>query len=261
MKIAITGKGGVGKSTLSGLLSLVFAEEGKSVLAVDADPDANLASILGFSMEEIQNITPLSKMKDLISERTGVKGPSFGQMFKLNPKVDDIPDRYSLKKDGIRLLVLGTVETGGSGCFCPESALLKSLTHHLIVRRNEVVIMDMEAGIEHLGRGTASFVEAFIVVVEPSNNSLQTAHKIKDLAKDIGVKKVYLVANKIKNKEDLDFIKNNAAGLDILGEISFSTNLLEGDIKGLSPYVSSPKTTEEVRKIKDELNKVIESKI
>ncbi len=253
MKIAITGKGGVGKSTLSGLLAIVFSKEGKDVLAVDADPDANLGAILGFSKEEIKGITPLSKMKELISERTGVRGPSFGQVFKLNPKVDDIPDRFSLKKNGMKLLTLGTVETGGSGCFCPENALLKSLMHHLMVRHDEVVIMDMEAGIEHLGRGTASYVEAFIVVVEPSSNSIQTAFKIKELADDIGVKKVYLVANKVKNEEDLEFIKKNTTGFNLLGKISYSFDLLKGEIKGLSPYQSSPNTVEEVGKIKDEL--------
>ena len=257
MKIAISGKGGVGKSTLAGLLALTFVEAGNKVLAIDADPDANLGSALGFTRKEINSITPLSEMKEFISERTGIKGPSLGQMFKLNPQVDDIPARFSLKKGDLNLLLLGTFEKGGSGCFCPENSLLRSLISHVLRLKDEVVIVDMEAGLEHLGRGTASFVDAFVVVVEPSQNSLQTALKIKELASDIGVNESFLVANKIKGNSDLEFIKKNTPGFALLGTISYSLELIEGDLRGDSPYVSSPDTYNQVKIIKEQLEKLI----
>jgi CO dehydrogenase maturation factor len=152
MKIAITGKGGVGKTTTSSLLAWTFAAEGKKVIAIDANPDANLATALGFSTEEVHHITPIAELKELIEERTGAKSGSYGTFFKANPKVDDIPERFSLQKNGIKLLVMGTVKRGGSGCLCPEATLIKSLLSHLVLSRSEVVIMDMDAGVENLGR-------------------------------------------------------------------------------------------------------------
>lgn len=260
MKIAISGKGGVGKSTLAGLLAIAFVEAGNKVLAIDADPDANLGSTLGFTREEIKGITPLSEMKELIAERTGIKSPSFGQMFKLNPQVDDIPARFSLKKGNLNLLLLGTFEKGGSGCFCPENSLLRSLISHVLHLKDEVVIVDMEAGLEHLGRGTASFVDAFVIVVEPSHNSIQTALKIRELASDIGVNESLLVANKIKGDSDLEFIKRNTPGFTLLGTITYSLELIEGDLKGDSPYVSSPLTYNQVKAVKEQLEKVMPEK-
>ncbi|MBT9130886.1 MAG: Light-independent protochlorophyllide reductase iron-sulfur ATP-binding protein [candidate division WS2 bacterium] len=257
MKIAISGKGGVGKSTLAGLLALAFVEAGNKVLAIDADPDANLGSTLGFTRKEINSIAPLSEMKEFIAERTGIKGPSLGQMFKLNPQVDDIPARFSLKKGNLNLLLLGTFEKGGGGCFCPENSLLRSLISHVLHLKDEVVIVDMEAGLEHLGRGTASFVDAFVIVVEPSHNSLQTAFKIKELASDIGVNEAFLVANKIKGDSDLEFIKRNTPGLALLGTITYSLELIEGDLRGDSPRVSSPTTYNQVKTIKEQLEKLI----
>lgn len=180
MKIAITGKGGVGKTTFSSMLSRTFADEGYRVVAVDADPDANLGLALGFPTEISESITPISEMKKLVSERTGAEAQSFGKMFKMNPKVDDIPDLYCKEYNNVRLLTLGTVDSGGSGCVCPEHVLLKRLCSHLILQNKDVVIMDMEAGIEHLGRGTAQGVDAFIVVVEPGERSLQTYRKVKN---------------------------------------------------------------------------------
>lgn len=257
MKIAISGKGGVGKSTLAALLALTFVEASNKVLAIDADPDANLGSSLGFTREEIKSITPLSEMKELIAQRTGIKGPSLGQMFKLNPQVDDIPAKFSLKKGNLSLLLLGTFEKGGSGCFCPENSLLRSLISHVLHLKNEVVIVDMEAGLEHLGRGTASFVDAFVIVVEPSHNSIQTALKIREMASDIGVNESFLVANKIKGDSDLEFIKKNTPGFTQLGTITYSLGLIEGDLKGDSPLVSSPETYNQVKVIKAQLEKLI----
>jgi CO dehydrogenase maturation factor len=165
MKLAITGKGGVGKTTLTSLLAWIYSTQGSKVIAIDANPDANLAEALGFSTEESQKVTPIADMRDLIEERTGTKQGSVGAFFKLNPKVDDIPERFSIQKNGIKLLVMGTVKKGGGGCLCPEGAVLKSLLSHLVLSRTEVVVMDMDAGVENLGRGTAKAVDAFIIVV------------------------------------------------------------------------------------------------
>ena len=175
MKIAVTGKGGVGKTTLAGTIARILAADGYKVLAVDADPDANLASALGIAPDVARGIVPIADMKELIEERTGAKTGTMGGFFKINPRVDDIPDELSVPLDGIRLMVMGTVKEGAGGCVCPESVLLRSLVRHLLLRRKEAVILDMEAGIEHLGRGTASAVDAMIVVVEPGARSVRTA--------------------------------------------------------------------------------------
>ncbi len=253
MKIAITGKGGVGKTTFSAMLSRIYASEGYRVLAVDADPDANLALALGFPKNLIDEIVPISEMKDLVAERTNSPGGTFGKMFKINPKVDDIPDRYCKEYNGVKLLSMGTVDTGGSGCVCPEHVLLKRLTSHLILQNKDVVIMDMEAGIEHLGRGTAQGVDAFIVVVEPGERSLQTYRKVKKLGDDIGVGRVLVVGNKIRNKEDEDFISNNIEDGECLGFIYYNQNVINSDRANLSPYDNSKQTIMEIKNIKQKL--------
>ena len=211
-KIAVTGKGGVGKTTLAALLAHVYAAEGNTVLAIDADPAASLAYALGFPDELADQIVPIADMEELIFERTGAKPGTVGGYFRLNPRVDDIPDRLSAEYRGVRLLRLGTIKQGGSGCICPESALLRNLVTHLLVARNEVVILDMEAGIEHLGRGTASAVDAFLIVTEPVRRSLDTANRIRQLAADIGVARCYLVGNKVQDDADRAFIEAHAGG-------------------------------------------------
>ena len=253
-KLAITGKGGVGKTTLASVLARLYAAEGHKVLAIDADPDANLGAALGISNKELGRITPIAQLEELIHERTGSKPGTIGGMFKLNPQVDDIPDRSSISKDGIRLLVLGTVKKGGSGCICPESALLKSLLTHLLLRRDEMVILDMEAGIEHLGRGTAAAVDAFITVVEPGMRSLETAQAVRKLAEDIGIKKCYVVGNKVIGNEDRKFISDNLPEFEVLGFISFNPKIIEADRKGVSPYDIDSDVVSEVQVIKDKLD-------
>jgi len=225
MKLAITGKGGVGKTTLAAGLALSFAQDGKRVIAIDADPDSNLAATLGFP--EPEKIIPLVDMKELIAERTGVEPGTVGGYFKLNPKVDDIPDRFSREHRGIRLLLMGGAKKGGSGCFCPENAFLKAVLSHLFFAREDVVILDMEAGIEHLGRGTAEGVDGLIVVVEPSMRSMETALRIKSLAKDLKIERVFLVGNKVRSDEDMDFIKENVSDFEILGFIWYNKNLID----------------------------------
>lgn len=235
-KLAITGKGGVGKTTLAALLAYTYASEGRQVLTIDADPDANLASALGIPKEVAAQITPISEMGDLIEERTGARPGQSGGMFSLNPRVDDIPDRFAATHRGIRLLVLGTVQRGGGGCICPESALLKNLVRHLFVGRTDVVILDMEAGLEHLGRGTASAVDAFIVVVEPGQRSLQTAQAVRHLAADLGIHKVYVVGNKIRRQEDQDFIREHLPGDEVLGFLPFSEKAIAADMSGTAIF-------------------------
>ncbi|ROQ90645.1 ATP-binding protein [Desulfosoma caldarium] len=232
MKIAVSGKGGVGKTTLSAFLARWFAEQGTSVLAIDADPDANLGHALGVA--DAAAITPLSQMKALIAERTESVPGSFGGFFKMNPKVDDLPEKIAVPcAPGLRLMVMGGVKKGGTGCVCPESVLLKNLVHHLILRRDEVVIMDMEAGIEHLGRGTSKAVHALIIVVEPGRRSIETALKIQQLAADIGIANMTVVGNKIRNEKDRAFLQSSLNGLSFLGFIPFDEGLIEADCAGV----------------------------
>ena len=252
-KLAITGKGGVGKTTLSALLSHLYASEGKVVLAIDADPDANLAAALGIPEELANSVAPIADMEDLIAERTGTKPGTFGGVFKLNPRVDDIPERFAIEHRGVKLLVLGTIQSGGSGCICPESSLLRALMTHLLVGRSEVVILDMEAGLEHLGRGTARAVDAFIVVVEPGRRSIQTAEAVRKLAGDIGVHRVYVVGNKVRSERDRTFITEHLPGDEILGFLSYSSLAIEADLERKAIFDMDPHMVEETHVIKDRL--------
>jgi CO dehydrogenase maturation factor len=238
MKIAISGKGGVGKTTLAAILINYFRDQGKKVLAVDADPDANLALALGISDPE--TITPLSQMKEMIAERTDSTPGSMGGFFKMNPKVDDIPEKYARQVDGIKLIVMGGVKKGGSGCVCPESVLLRTMVTHMVLLRDEVVVMDMEAGIEHLGRATAQGVDRLIIVVEPGRRSVETAMHVKELADDLGLKKVAIVGNKIRGPADEEFLKGNLPDFPILGFIPFDEKIIEADLKGRPPYEVVP---------------------
>lgn len=250
MKIAVTGKGGVGKTTFSAILSRLYADEGRSVLAVDVDPDANLGLALGFSEEEIEKLIPISEMKTLAEERTGASPESYGKFFKINPKVDDIPDKFAIKTNGVKFLVMGSVDTGGSGCVCPEHVMLKRLISHLVIQNEDVVIMDMEAGLEHLGRGTAENMEQFIVVIEPGSRSIQTYKNVKRLAADLGVKRVRVVANKVKGKEDEEYIINHIPEEDLLGFIHYNEEVIDADRNGKSPYDFSETVVNEIKMIK-----------
>ena len=247
MKIAISGKGGVGKTMIAALLSRTFADSGYSVIAIDADPDANLAATLGFP--ESERIIPLSEMKALIEERTGAQPGGFGSYFKLNPKVDDLPEKYCQEYNGIKLMVMGQVKKGGSGCYCPENVLLQALISHLLLARDEVVILDMEAGIEHLGRATARAVDKLIVVVEPGRRSIETAHRISKLAEDIGLNNIGIVGNKVRSQSDKEFIISCLDGFEFLGFIPYDQAIIDADMANLSLLDSSQQVAAEVRNI------------
>ncbi len=253
MKLAITGKGGVGKTTLSSTLARLYADEGRTVLAADVDPDANLGLALGLTQEEVDAIVPISKMRTLVEERTGATAAN--KFFKLNPYVADIPDTFSKDINGVKLLVMGTVDVGGSGCVCPEHVMLKSVLSSLTYRKNDVVIMDMEAGLEHLGRGTAMNMDQFIVVIEPGARSVQTYRNVKRLASDLGVKQVRVVANKVRDAQDEAFVRNAIPEEDFLGCIHYNTDIIDADRQGKSPYDFSPAAIEEIRKIKEILDR------
>lgn len=206
MKLAISGKGGVGKSTLAAAVSILLARQGKKVLALDADPDANLAAALGFPRDLQQRIVPISQQAKLIEERTGAKIKQYGQMFKLNPEVSDISEIAGITYNDVSLLVLGAVQQGGSGCACPESVLIRSLVTDLVLYKDDALVMDMEAGVEHLGRATAKGVDAMLIVVEPGQRSLDCAHRVIEMAEAIGIPSVQIIANKITNDQDKAFI-------------------------------------------------------
>ncbi|MDR1487769.1 MAG: AAA family ATPase [Deltaproteobacteria bacterium] len=245
MKLAISGKGGVGKTTLAATLAYIFKENGAKVLAIDADPDANLAGALGFV--DLKGLTPISEMKELVAERTGSDPGTYGTFFSINPKVDDLPDAMAKEINGIKFMTLGGVKKGGGGCICPESVLLKSLVMNLVLARNEVVILDMEAGLEHLGRATSTGVNALIVVAEPGQRSLETVRVVKKLCADLAIKRVAVVGNKVRNQSDIDFITQNVDGLEVLGFIPFSDSIIDADRNGQAVYFNSPEAVEAVK--------------
>jgi len=228
MKIAISGKGGTGKTTLAAMLAATLSMEGRKVVALDADPDANLAAALGLPPEA--HPMPLSEMREMIAERTGSKG-DYGAYFRLNPKVDDIPEKYGRRIGNIRLLVLGGVKEGGGGCICPATALVKALLTHLILGQDESIIMDMEAGIEHLGRATAQSMDALVIVVDEGPWSAQTALRIRKLAGQLGMTRLFAVVNRVRPTTDLERIRVSLDGIPIVGTIPQDDRFAEGVVR------------------------------
>jgi CO dehydrogenase maturation factor len=249
VKLAVSGKGGVGKTTLAGVMARVIADNGHDVLAIDADPDANLASAVGIPERELEQIRPLAQMRELIEERTGAVKGAYGAYFKLNPRVDDLPERFSVAKGRVRLMLLGTISQGGGGCFCPENVLLKSLLAHLFIERDDYVIVDMEAGLEHLGRGTTGYMDGLIVVVEPGLRSFQTARQIKALAEDLGIRRLFCVANKVTGEADIAMVAEHLPDIPLLGHMSYNESVIDADKKGVSPYDTDPRIASEVAAI------------
>lgn len=257
MKIAISGKGGVGKTTLAGIMARILAERGYKVLAIDADPDSNLASAIGIEPERLHSAKPLAQMTEFIEERTSAKKGTYGSFFKLNPRVDDIPERFAVEKNGIKLVVLGNIQQGGGGCFCPENVLLKSLLSYIFIERDESVIVDMEAGLEHLGRGTTEYVDALIIVVEPGQRSFQTAYQVKKLSRDLGIKNLYIVGNKVMDEKDERLIRESLEGFTVLGFMSYNEKIIEADKRDVSPFDIDERIRAEVEHIVDILYKQV----
>jgi CO dehydrogenase maturation factor len=252
MKIALTGKGGVGKSTLAAMIARVVRDQSNKVVVIDADPDMNMATL--FDIPSEREITPIIEMKELIAERTGTEVGQPAPFFTMNPKVDDIPEKYWIDQKGVKLLVMGTVQRGGGGCACPENAFLKSLLGHMMIARQEWVILDMEAGIEHLGRGTALGVDNMLVVVEPNRTSAETAHRIRRLAADIGIKRVRVVGNKVRNASDEDLIRKQCEGLEILGFLPLSDQIRRISTGEISLEQVDEEVLEPVRALVNSLN-------
>lgn len=240
LKIAVTGKGGVGKTTLTSMLALTMVKQGRHVLAIDADPSPCLGAALGLPLEARAELRPIAEMDALIQERTGAEPGSSGGYFKLNPRVDDLPERFSVNHRGVRLLELGGVELGGSGCICPESTILRALVTHILLRQDEAVLLDLYAGVEHLGRATADSVDAMLVVVEPTSRSLATASQIAKLAGDLGLSRVYMVGNKVRNDDDRKFVVDHAGRLPVLATFGDDPAVLEADRSGQAAYDLSP---------------------
>lgn len=236
MKIAISGKGGTGKTTLAAGFAIVFSQKKNRVILIDADPDSNLQTTLGYKGE----IRPLTDLKSLIQERTG-SGQTGGIVFKLNPKVDDIPEKFFARySDHILLGILGTVRGGGLGCACPENAFLKALLRHLILNRDDVVILDMEAGVEHLGRGTTQGIDWLLIVSEPGNKSIETTFRIHKLGKELGIKRIGVIGNKIRNASDENYLKENLKNIEIIGFVPFSQEIQQAELTGEKFWEKSP---------------------
>jgi CO dehydrogenase maturation factor len=233
LKLAVSGKGGVGKSTLAAMFAHLAVAEGRRVLAIDADPDANLAAALGMPAEQRRQIVPLAQRRALIEARTGAKVRQYGQMFKLNPEVADIAEQESAEYRGIHLLVLGAIEAGGSGCACPESVLLRALLVDVLLHKDDCVILDMEAGLEHLGRATAQGVDLMLVVVEPGQRSIETAAAVRQMAGQIGIRRCAVIGNKVADDADLRFVERSILPEDYLGSLPLSETIRRADREGL----------------------------
>jgi CO dehydrogenase maturation factor len=236
MKIAVAGKGGVGKTLISSTLARLLARDGYNVLAIDADPNINLAAALGVPKGEADKIVPISENDILIKEKTGVApGESIGRVFNMAPKVGDIVEKFGIAApDGVNLLVMGTVKAGNSGCMCGANALLRALIQHILIQRGEVVVMDMEAGLEHLGRGTARRMDVMLAVVEPSMKAIETAGRVMKLAREIEVKDVIAVGNKVSSGDERNLIEQAMKELRIpvAAYIPFDRNVSDSDMRG-----------------------------
>jgi CO dehydrogenase maturation factor len=252
VKIAIGGKGGVGKTTVCAVWSQLFAESRFDVLAIDADPNTNLALAFGIPFE--QSPVPLIKMKKLIGERTGTGKDSVGAYFRLNPKVSDLPQEYWLEVDGVKLLVLGGITQAGSGCACPEGAFLKALLTHSILQRKEVVLVDLAAGVEFMGRASVQGIDALVVVVEPGARSIETAINMARMSRELGVKQVAAIINKITEACQADEIKTKLTGITVLGNIRYSPAVQRADLGRRSVFQAD---TELVGILRDAQNKLM----
>lgn len=259
MKIAIAGKGGVGKTFVAATLSRLLAQDGYRVLAVDADPNLNLAYSLGVDYEVANNITPLSDNEELIKEKTGVSPEeALGNMFNMTPNVNDVVDRFGVNApDDVKLLIMGTVKGGGTGCMCGANAMLRVLIQHMLIQRDEALVMDMVAGLEHLGRGTARRMDAMLVVIEPRMKSVDTVRRILKMADDIEVETVLAVGNKVMREKDEAFIykKMKELNIPVISMIPYDQAVADADMEGIPTidYNSDSNAVKAVKELEQEL--------
>lgn len=222
MKIAVSGKGGVGKTTITANLIYLFVKNGYDVFAVDADPDASLGLTLGMDPEKLASLVPLVEMKEVIEQKSGK-----GAFYSLNPDVEDVIDNYSLQKGKIKFLIMGGIKQGGSACYCRENSFLNAVLNSLLLDKKEVVFLDMSAGIEHLTRGTSRGVDLILVVTEPTRNGVKTAKVVQKLAFELGIEKVKIIGNKIRREEEKDFIRQSFSEADIIGFLPYQDEIWE----------------------------------
>jgi CO dehydrogenase maturation factor len=267
-KIAISGKGGVGKTTICAIWAQLFAEDRFDVIAVDADPDTNICNAFGIAAE--QSPEPLIKMKQLIAERTGTGREAVGAYFKLNPQIDDLPEKYCLKvseigreaenvsvQGSLKLLVLGAINQAGAGCACPEGAFLKALLSHALLRRKEVVLIDLAAGLEFMGRASVQGIDVLVIVIEPGSRSIETTIKIIRMGRELGVKHIVGIINKVTAPQQIKTVKSQLKDLHILAEIDYIPEVQQADLNRRGVYQSSPKLVENLRQAKKGLDHLI----
>ncbi len=255
VKIAIGGKGGVGKTTVCAIWAQLFAESGFNVLAIDADPNTSLGSAFGIATQQCPE--PLIRMKQLIAERTGTGKDAVGAYFRLNPKVSDLPEKYWLDVNGLKLLVLGAITQAGAGCACPEGAFLKALLRHTILQRQELVLVDLAAGVEFMGRASVQGIDAFVAVVEPGSRSIETANNIAKMAKELGIGCVGTIANKIAEPAQAEVIKSQLKDTVLLGTLRYSRSLQEADLRGAPVFGADAEVTEHLKQAKNKLVELI----
>ena len=256
LKIAIGGKGGVGKTTVCAVWAQLFAQDGLDVLAIDADPNANLSLAFGIPAE--QSPMALVQMKELIAERTGTPKDAVGAYFRLNPNVSDIPQKYWLEvrladSAPLKLLVLGAITKAGAGCACPEGAFLKALLTHTILQRQELVLVDLAAGVEFMGRASIQGIDALVVVVEPGGRSIETANTVSKMARDLGIKHVAAIANKITEAVQTDMIRDQLKDIPLLGSLSYSQPVQQVDIERRPVTEADAEFIRQLAKAKDAL--------
>lgn len=259
IKIAVGGKGGVGKTTVCAVLAQLFAQDGLDVITVDADPDTNLCNAFGIADD--QSPEPLIKMKALIGERTGTGKEAVGAYFKLNPEVSDLPDEYCIEVDdnNLKLLVLGGIKTAGKGCACAEGTFLKALLSHTILHREEMILVDLDAGVECMGRASVLGIDVLVIVVEPGSRSIETALNITDMAKQLGIKKIAAIVNKVTNQNQFEAVKSQLKDITILADIGYSNEIQQADLQRKSVYQSCPELVEKLRQAKDTLTDMMKS--
>jgi CO dehydrogenase maturation factor len=256
VKIAIGGKGGVGKTTVCAVWAQLFAESGFDVLAIDADPNANLALAFGVASE--QNPEPLIRMKDLIAERTGTNKDVVGAYFRLNPNVSDLPERYWIEVKGLKLLVLGAITRAGAGCACPEGAFLKAMLRHTILQRREVVLVDLAAGVEFFGRASVQGIDALVLVVEPGGRSIETANSTAKMAGELGIRCIAAVANKINNDSEIELIRSQLNGINLIGAVRYQQAVRLSDLQREPVFESSVELVDELRATQNRLMDLID---